>query len=91
MAEQSFSHDYQAAPGRALELLAPAKNLEVGTAALMAGADAIYPRLAFLNKKKRIQTAYISHLCRQKIPERCSDRKEGNDQLGQSSCLMDRV
>ena len=42
MAEQSFSHDYQAAPGRALELLAPAKNLEVGTAALMAGADAIY-------------------------------------------------
>ena len=42
MAEQSFSHDYHAAPGRALELLAPAKNLEVGTAALMAGADAIY-------------------------------------------------
>lgn len=42
MAEQSFSHDYHAAPGRALELLAPAKNLEVGTAALQAGADAIY-------------------------------------------------
>ena len=42
MAEQSFSLDYHAAAGRALELLAPAKNLEVGTAALMAGADAIY-------------------------------------------------
>lgn len=37
-----FNRNQDPSLGRPLELLAPAKNLEVGTAALLAGADAIY-------------------------------------------------